>query len=154
MLEPLSIAAATAIAKIVLDKFYEGAGSKLGEVVVTRATETIQKLGNLVWQRCFKGKPDVEQLVEKAGQGSEAETKTLKAYLDKALAPGADLTQEVQPLAQEIHHVIVQMESVTAENLQQNFSPLNTQVNAPNNTIYNVGEGSTVYFGPPPQSQT
>jgi hypothetical protein len=131
MLEPLSIAAATAIAKIVLDKFYEGAGSKLGEVVVTRATEAIQKLGNLVWQRCFKGKPDVEHLVEKVGQGSEAETKTLKAYLDKALAPDAELTREVKPFVQEIHQVIVQMESVTAENIQQVFGGQGLQVNNP-----------------------
>jgi len=117
--------------KIVLDKFYEGTGSKLGEVVVTRATETIQKLGNLVWQRCFKGKPDVEQLVEKAGQGSEAETKTLKAYLDKALVPDAELTREVKPFAQEIHQVIVQMENVSAENLMQVFDGQGLQVNNP-----------------------
>lgn len=131
MLEPLSIAAATAIAKIVLDKFYEGAGSKLGEVVVTRATEAIQKLSNLVWQRCFKGKPDAKQLVEKAGQGSEAETKTLKAYLDKALTPEAELTREVKPFVQEIHQVIVQMENVSAENLMQVFDGQGLQVNNP-----------------------
>jgi hypothetical protein len=146
MLDPLSMAAATTIAKLVLDKFYEGAGSKLGEAVVERASEAIQKLGNLIWQRCFKGKPEVETLIEKATEGSEAETQTLKTYLAKVLASGDSLTTEAQALAQEIHQIIVQIESVTGRNIQQNFDRQNTQVNAPNATVYNLsmGDNTTV----------
>lgn len=57
MLETLPLLLATPIAKIILDKFYEGVGSKFGEKVVAAATAPIQALGQLVWEKCFKGKP-------------------------------------------------------------------------------------------------
>jgi hypothetical protein len=152
MLGSLSMAAATAIAKIVLDKFYEGAGSKLGETIVEKAGETIQKLGNLIWQRCFQGKPTAEALVEKAATGSVAETETLKTYLEKVLVPGDELTTQVQAMAEEIYQVMVQIEKVAGHNVQQNFSPQNTQVNAPYATTYNLtmGDHATVNLPAPP----
>ncbi|MEX0268201.1 hypothetical protein AB3R30_03580 [Leptolyngbyaceae cyanobacterium UHCC 1019] len=48
MLEVITLALATPIAKIILDKLYEGMGSKLGEKVVGAASAPIQKLGQAV----------------------------------------------------------------------------------------------------------
>ncbi|MEO0458252.1 MAG: hypothetical protein AAF152_16950 [Cyanobacteria bacterium P01_A01_bin.114] len=138
MLEPLSLAAATAIAKIVLDKFYEGAGkkleesaTKLGGSVVEKANEKIQQLGQLIWQRCFKGKPaDVAQLPEQAAKpDADAEQSKLSEYLGKVLDQDDVFTQQVKQLAGEIHQVIVNMEDIKARNVQQNFGGQGLQVN-------------------------
>ncbi|WP_421658329.1 hypothetical protein [Leptothermofonsia sp. ETS-13] len=69
MLETIPLMLATPIAKIILDKFYEGMGSKLGEKVVEAVSEPIQKLGQAVWNRCFKGKPGTDRLLEAAAKG-------------------------------------------------------------------------------------
>ncbi|WP_346293076.1 hypothetical protein [Sphaerothrix gracilis] len=157
MLEPLSLAAATVIAQIVLDKFYEGAGKKLeatatqlGEAAVTKVNEKVQQLGQLVWQRCFKGKPGVNQRLESAAKGSKADLEVLQGYLETELAktpePNDPFAAQVKELAGELHQVIVKMEDVNAQNVQQNFDRQNTQVNAPHTNVYNVGDGSTVHF--------
>ena len=49
--EQIPLLLATPIAKIVLDKFYEGTGSKLGEKAVELAVAPIQKLGQVIWER-------------------------------------------------------------------------------------------------------
>ncbi|NEQ49444.1 MAG: hypothetical protein F6K11_04820 [Leptolyngbya sp. SIO3F4] len=124
MLGALSLTAATAIAKIVLEKFYEGAGEKLGETVVEQASDTVQKLGNLIWEKCFKGKPDdVAQLPEQAAKPeAQAEQQQLATYLGQVLEKDNDLTQEAKKLADEIHQVIVNIDKVEAKNVQQIFS--------------------------------
>ena len=132
MLEPLSLAAATVIAQIVLDKFYEGAGKKLeatatqlGEAAVTKVNEKVQQLGQLVWQRCFKGKPGVNQRLESAAKGSKADLEVLQGYLEteltKAAEPNDPFAAQVKELAGELHQVIVKMEDVTGKNVQQVF---------------------------------
>ncbi|NJL85063.1 MAG: hypothetical protein HC886_02335 [Leptolyngbyaceae cyanobacterium SM1_1_3] len=157
MLEPLSLAAATVIAKIVLDKFYEGAGkeleetaSNLGGAAVTQVSEKVQQIGKLVWQRCFRGKPGVDKRLESAAKGSKADLEVLQGYLEteltKTAEPDALFAEQVKKLAGELHQVIVKMEGVNAQNVQQNFDRQNTQVNAPNTNVYNVGDGSTVHF--------
>ncbi|MEM9165226.1 MAG: hypothetical protein AAGC54_19450 [Cyanobacteria bacterium P01_F01_bin.4] len=140
MLEPLSLAAATAIAKIVLDKFYDGAGKKLeetatelGSAVVEKAKDKIQQLGQLIWQRCFKGKPaDVAQLPEQAAKSNaESEQQKLSEYLGKVLNQDDEFTTQIKQLASEIHQVIVTMEDVNARNVLQNFGDQGLQVNDP-----------------------
>jgi hypothetical protein len=117
-MDPITLALATPIAKIVLDKFYEGCGSKLGEKAIALATTSIEKLGNLVWEKCLKGKPGTMALLEAAAKGSEPESKQMKDYLLKALE-NKDLVKEVEPIVQEIHKTIVQMDDVQAENVLQ-----------------------------------
>lgn len=131
MLGSISLAAATAITKIVLEKFYEGVGTKLGETVVEKTGDTVQKLGNLIWEKCFKGKPaDVAQLPEQAAKpDAKAEQAKLATYLGQILGQDSELTQEAKKLADEIHQVIVTMEDVTGRNVQQNFGGQNLQVN-------------------------
>lgn len=156
MLEALSLAAATALAKIVLDKFFEGAGQKLeatatelGETVVAKANAKIMQLGELIWQRCFKGK-DVDKRLEAAAQGSEPDTQVIQEYVHNALEADSSFAEQAKQIADEIHQVVFEMKDVNAENVQQNFDRQNTQVNAPGTNVYNVGDGSTVYFGTPP----
>lgn len=149
MLDVISLAAATAIAKIVLEKFYEGAGSKLGETVVEKASDTVQQLGNLVWEKCFKGKPnDVAQLPQQAAQPeAQAEQQKLAAYLGQVLKQDTDWTSQARQLADEIHQVIVTLENVTGRNVQQNFGGQNLQVNDPNQPVIQVQGNPTFNFG-------
>lgn len=118
MLETIPLLLATPIAKIILDKLYEGMGSKLGEKVVEAASAPIQKLGQAVWNRCFKGKPGAEKVLEAAAKGSEPELKQVRDYLLKEME-NREFVGMVQPIAQEIHQVIVQMDDVNAKNVQQ-----------------------------------
>ena len=119
MLEVITLALATPIAKIILDKLYEGMGSKLGEKVAEVASAPIQKLGQAVWNRCFNGKPGTEKTLDAAAKGSEPELKQMRDYLLKEME-NPEFVGMVQPIAREIHQVLVQMDDVNAENVQQN----------------------------------
>jgi hypothetical protein len=131
MLETLSLALATPIAKIVLDKFYEGCGSKLGEKAIALATAPIEKLGTLVWEKCFKGKPGTTELLEAAAKGSEAELTQVKAYLLRALE-NEEFAAVVKPIAQ------VDDDSLM---IQQNSGGTNYMTKTgPNNTNFFGGE--------------
>ncbi|MEM9007322.1 MAG: hypothetical protein AAGE59_27830 [Cyanobacteria bacterium P01_F01_bin.86] len=137
MLEALSLAAATALAKIVLDKFFEGAGQKLeatatelGETVVAKANAKIMQLGELIWQRCFKGK-DVDKRLEAAAQGSEPDTQVLQEYVHNALEADSSFAEQAKQIAGEIHQVIMNIDEVKAKNMQQNLGGQNLQVNDP-----------------------
>ncbi len=136
MLEAITLALATPIAKIILDKLYEGVGSKLGEKVVAAATAPIQKLGQVVWERCFKGKPGTDKLLEAAAKGSEPELKQVREYVLKAMENPA-FVAAVQPIAQEIHQVLVQFDDVNADVAQQFFGTVEQVVVKPTApTIY------------------
>ncbi len=63
-MELITTAASLLLSKIVLDKFYEGVSSKLGEKLVEKAIAPIKALGKLLWNRCFKGKPETKQLLD------------------------------------------------------------------------------------------
>lgn len=153
MLETIPLLLATPIAKIILDKLYEGIGSKLGEKVVEAAATPIQKLGQAVWNRCFKGKPGTGQLLEAAAKGSEPQLTQVRDYLLKEME-NPEFVGMVQPIAQEIHQVIVQMDDVNAKNVMQVFggegfqnndsqAPIFQGVhNSPININYNYGDKS------------
>jgi hypothetical protein len=51
MIEQLTLLLAAPIAKAILDKFYEGVGSKLGEKAVELLPEKVKQLGQLVWEK-------------------------------------------------------------------------------------------------------
>lgn len=136
MLDAISLSAATALAKIVLDKFFEGAGQKLeenatqlGGTSVEKAQAKIMALGTLIWRRCFKGKQGVDERLKAAAEGSEPDIEVLQAYLDKELDAGGEFAERVQQLAGEIHDVVFEMKDMNAENVQQNFGGQNQQIN-------------------------
>jgi hypothetical protein len=130
MLDPIiTPVLAAPIAKIILDKLYEGAGSKLGEKVVELASAPIQKLGQAVWNR-FRGKPGADKVLEAAAKASEPELKQIRDYLLKEME-NPEFVSMVQPIAQEIYCVMMQMDEVNAENVQRNardgFQNIGTQ---------------------------
>ena len=149
-MEPITTAASLLLSKIVLDKFYEGVSSKLGEKVVEKALAPIESLGKLLWNRCFKGKPDMPGLLAKAELNNTQAIETLKNYLVKALE-NPQLKAEVEPIVQQIHQTIVQFDDVNAENVLQVFGGQGLQINAPQdqpiiqiqgNPILNFGKSS------------
>jgi hypothetical protein len=149
MLETIPLLLATPIAKVILDKFYEGLGSKLGEKVIEAAAAPIQKLGQAVWNRCFKGKPGTDRLLEAAAKGSEPELKQVRDYLLKEME-NPDFVSMVKPIGQEIHQVIVEMEYVNARNVQQIFGGQGLQVNDPKSQVIQAGDNAKFYFGATP----
>lgn len=147
MLETIPLLLATLIAKIILDKLYEGAGSKLGEKLVEAAAAPIQKLGQAVWKRCFKGKPGMEQKLQAAANGSEPELKQIREYLLKEME-NPEFVGMVQPIAQEIHQVLVQFDDVNAKNVQQIFGGQGLQVNEKQDQpIIQIQGNPTLHFG-------
>ena len=147
MLETITVLLATPIAKIILDKLYEGVGSKLGEKVVTAATAPIQKLGQMVWERCFKGKPGTDKLLEAAAKGAQPELKQVQEYLLKEMENPA-FVEMVKPIAQEIHQVVVQFDDVNARNVQQIFGGQGLQVNEKQDQpIIQIQGNPTLHFG-------
>jgi hypothetical protein len=146
-MEPITTAASLLLSKIVLDKFYEGVSSKLGEKVVEKAIAPIEALGKLLWNRCFKGKPETKQLLDKAELNDIQAIETLKNYLTKALE-NPQLKAEVEPIVQQIHQTIVQFDDVNAENVQQIFGGQGLQVNAKQEQpIIQIQGNPVLHFG-------
>ena len=113
MMLDLTLLLATPIAKVVMDKFFEGAASKVGEQAIellpSKVKEGVQRLGQLVWQRGLSQKlsqkPNPEALLTEAAAGSATHQQELKAAIDEVLAD-PNLAQEAQQLATEIYQTI------------------------------------------------
>ena len=129
-MDPITTTISVVLSKIVLDKFYEGVSSKLGEKVVEKALAPIEKLGSLLWSQCLKITTDpkkVEKLVEDAASGSEEAKKSLAQGVDHVLANDTQLEADVRKLAEEIHQYIdVDIQEMNG------------------GEIWNVAEGATV----------
>ncbi len=153
MLQSLTLVLATPIVKAILDKFYEGVGSKLGEKAVERLPDALKQkvkhLGQLVWEKCLRGKPGSDTLLQQAAQGSADDQKKLAEYLHKVLEADTTLKQQIQPLAAEIQQVI-QFDDVNATNVQQIFAGQGLQVNSPQEQpIIQIQGNPTLHFGKP-----
>lgn len=81
MIEPISTAAAMAIAKIALDKFIEGGAGELGKNLTVGISQKVQKLGTLVWER-IKGNAKAVEVLE-AAEDKPEEMQKLNNYLHK-----------------------------------------------------------------------
>lgn len=106
MVDSLTLVAAQAIAKIALDKFVEGGAGELGKKLTEKITALVQKLGQLVWHRAIKGKPEAEKVLAGAEQQVSDEVQKLTNYLNGVWQRDPDLAKEVQQLVQEIHQEI------------------------------------------------
>jgi hypothetical protein len=137
MIEQLTLLLATPIAKAVLDKFYEGIGSKLGEKAVECLPDKVKQLGQLVWKQCLQGKPGTAKLLERAANGSTEDQKRLTEYLHKVLESDIVLSRQVQQLAEEIRLKV-----------NNDFGPM-TQINRDSSTGYQTktGADNTNFFG-------
>ena len=65
------------------------------------ASLPIRQLGQVVWNRCFQGKPGTDTLLAAAANGSEPELKQIHAYLLKEMENPA-VVEMVKPIAEEI----------------------------------------------------
>jgi hypothetical protein len=148
MIEKITLLFATPIVKAVLDKFYEGVGSKLGEKAVELLPENVKQLGQLLWDKCLRGKSGTENLLEKAAKGSVDDQKRLADYLSKVLESDATLKQEVQKLVQKIHSEVTQ-NNIQSKNLMYvTEEAQGLQVNDPNQPVFQVqGDNTNIHFG-------
>ncbi|MBE9064387.1 hypothetical protein [cf. Phormidesmis sp. LEGE 11477] len=145
MIDQLTVTLAIPIVKVILDKLYEGAGSKLGEKAVELAAVHIQKLGQIVWNRCFKGRPGSDEVLVAAAEGVEPALQQMRDSLLFELEK-PDFINMVEPIVQEIHRTIVQVDNTSARNLQQNFGGQGLQVNNPNSQVVQAGDNNTFTF--------
>ena len=141
-MEPITAAASVLLSKIVLDKFYEGVSSKLGEKVVEKALAPIEALGKFVWGRCVKLAKDPKKAMEvlqAAADGSEAARQSIGKGVDRILSD-AVVEQDVRKLAAELHQTIVQIDDDSLM-IQQNSGGTNFMTKTgPNNTNFFGGE--------------
>ncbi len=147
MIEPIGLVLATPIAKAILDKFYEGVGSKLGEKAVELMPEKVKQLGQLVWNKCLRGKPGRDDLLRKAVNGSAEAQKKLTEDINKALENDSVLQQQAQKLAEEIHFEITNND-IQARNVQNvTGQAQGLQVNDPKQPVIQVQGNPTINFG-------
>ena len=141
-MEPITTAASWLLSKIVLDKFYEGVSSKLGEKAVEKAIAPIEALGKFVWGRCVKLAKDPQKakdVLQAAATGSESAKQSIVGAVDSVLGDAA-VEQDVRKLAAELHQTIVQIDDDSTMN-QTNYGGTNYQTKTgPNNTNFFGGE--------------
>ena len=84
-----------------------------------------------------------------AAKGSEPELKQIQDYLLKEME-NPEFMGMVQPIAQEIHQVMVQFDDVNAKNVQQIFGGQGLQVNErQDQPIVQIQGNPTLHFGSP-----
>jgi hypothetical protein len=149
-MEPITTAVSIALGKIVLEKFYEGVSSKLGEKVVEKALAPIEALGKLLWNRCVLGKPKVEALVAQAEKQDDAAIEKLKEHLAIAFED-QKLKAEVDSIVHQIDQTIVQFDDIIARNVQQVSGGQGLQVNDPKSPVIQAGDNAKFYFGVEPK---
>jgi len=139
-MEPITTAASWLLSKIVLDKFYEGVSSKLGEKAVEKAIAPIEALGKFVWGRCVKLAKDPKkatEVLQAAANGSETAKQSIVGAVDSVLSDTA-VEQDVRKLAAELHQTIVQIDDDSTM----------TQVNRDNAKGWQTKvQGGTAYIG-------
>lgn len=137
MITELTVLLATPIAKAILDKFYEGVGSKLGEKAVELLPEKVKQLGQLAWDKYVGKQPNAEAVLQKAAEGSIADQEKVTQLLYQALERDPDFFQQAQAIAQEIHLEI-----------NNDFGQM-TQINRDHSTGYltKTGPDNTNFFG-------
>jgi hypothetical protein len=144
MIEHISLVQAAPIVMMILDKFWDGVGSKLGELAVDKFPEKVKQLGQFVWEKCLRGKTDTDKLLEGAANGLEEEQKKLEAHLSETLTSDPSFNQEVKQLATEIYQAI---QEVDAHNVQQVYGGQGLQVNDPKAPVIQAGKNAKFYFG-------
>lgn len=153
MMELITLAAAQAIAKVAFDKFVEGGASELGKKTTEGVTKLIQKLGETVWQKAIKGKPQAEKVLAGAAQDSPEDVQKLKNYLNGLWKADETFEKEVQTLANEIYQVI-QFENCDAENVLNVFGGTGQQFNnreiQPNASVQQGSITNNNYYGAKP----
>ena len=149
----LTLLLATPIAKIILNKFYEGIGDKLTEKAVNllpeKVKQLIQQLGKLIWENCLKQEPKKDELLKNASDGSKKAQQELTKYLNEILENNPDLKQEAKKLADKINQNI-EIDNTNTKNVQNISNGKGTMnISEDESQLINIGEGSTVHINKP-----
>lgn len=151
MMELITIAAAQAIAKIALDKFVEGGAGELGKKLTEPVAEKVMQLGSAVWNR-IKGEPNAAGLLKAVEAQQPEAIAELEKGLNRLWKQDKTFAQEIQPLVQEIHQMLVKFDDVNAKNVQQIFGGQGLQVNEKQEQpIFQIQGDPTFHFGTPPK---
>lgn len=147
MPDVLTLVQAFRVAMVLLEKFVEGAGTKLGELAIeqlpNQAQALIQKLGQLLWDRGLKDHPQGRAVLEAAAQGQEAE---LREVVKQVLEGDGALREEVQQLAQAVYQDL-SIEQ-TGQNVMNVLGGQGLQVNAnQEQPIIQIQGNPTLNFG-------
>ena len=151
MIEQITLLLATPIAKAILGKFYEGVGSELSKLAIEKLPNKVQQLGKLVWEKCLRGKPGSDQLLQQAAEGSTEAQEKLTTYLQKALDSDPALKQETQKLAAEIHLEVTNNDIQARNVLYATGQAQALQVNDPTQPVIQVQGNPTFHFGASPK---
>jgi len=143
MIEQIPLLLATPIAKVVLDKFYEGVGNKLGEEAVVSLPRKVQQLGQLVWEKCLRGKAGADVVLQKAAKGSAEHQQKLTEHLHQLLEGNHVLKQEVQKLAEQIH---LEIFNEASDMTQYNHDSIGIQNRDNGKVVLNHAEQITQYY--------
>ena len=146
----LTLLLATPIAKLVLDKFFEGAASKLGEQAIEALPQTVkdsvQRLGQLLWHQGLSQKPNGEALLTEAAAGSVVHQTELKVAIEEMLKDPT-LAQNAQQLATEIYQTI-SIHHQDGKNVMNVFGGQGLQVNEKQDQpIIQIQGNPTLNFG-------
>lgn len=153
-MELITLAAAQAIAKVAFDKFVEGGAGELGKKTTESVAKLIQKLGEFIWQKTIKGKPQAEKVLAGASKNSPEDAQKLKNYLNGLWKADEDFEKEVQTLVSEIYQVI-QFENCDAENVLNVFGDgtgqqFNNREIQPNASVQQGSITNNNYYGVKP----
>ncbi|WP_292834099.1 hypothetical protein [Nostoc sp. JL33] len=121
-MEPVSLTAA-AIATLVITKAIE----KTVEKITEGTLDKLKLLRQKIWDK-FQGKPNVQQALIKAEQGSKEDLNFVAAYLQVEMDTDTQFGEEVQSLAQQIHQEI-NIGKVQGKNVQNVYGGQGFQSN-------------------------
>lgn len=144
MIESLTLVLAAPITKAILDKFYEGVGSKLGEKAVELVPDKVKQLGQLVWDKYLRGNQKADEIIQSAATGSEKSQIALTNHLHKILEADSALKQKAHSIAKEIIQVI--QNNMDAKNIQQILGGQGLQVIEPQSQVIQTGDNNTFTF--------
>jgi len=110
-MEPVSLTAA-AILTLAITKAIE----KTVETITESTLEKLKLLRQKIWDK-FKNKPNVQNALTKAEEGSKADLDLAAAYLQVEMDSDDQFGAEIQSLAKEIHQEI-NIDKVEGKNIQ------------------------------------
>jgi hypothetical protein len=140
MIEPISTAAALAIAKIAFEKFIEGGAVELGKNLTLATSEKVRKLGTLVWNK-IQGNAKAVEVLEKAAEDKPEEMQKLKNYLHGLWKDeNSEFAREVKKLADEIHFELTQIEDNSSMTQINQGNARGWQVKVTGGTGTQIGE--------------
>jgi len=142
MIEPISTAAALALAKLAFDEFVKSGAGELGKKLTDSAEKSLMALGRAVWQR-IRGKARPTAALAGAEKGDEKAQQQLKKFLKSEWQSDLEFAEEVRKLADDLHFELTQIED-NSSMTQNNYGGTNYQNKISGGT---VNQANTINIG-------